>query len=103
MSKNSRMIVDTQGELAGYICDPERTIPKAHVKAVCKKGEGLSQCRYLGSTATKIGDKIIPVCVCAKLTPLKWKIDEVVSGCTGGSRGDNCPGLGEIKSDKPKK
>lgn len=84
--------IDLNGELAAYLTDPKRKIPKAHLKVVCKKGEEKvvkpEQCRYVGTTPYG--------CWCAKNTSMKETLDSIVTNSRGGARGDNCPGFGEI-------
>ena len=77
--------VDISGNLALYLTDPKRKIPKAHLNTVCKKGKFPDQCRYVATTPKG--------CWCAKATPIKVTLDGIVSKSKGGARGDNCPGF----------
>lgn len=75
------------GTMAGFLTDAGRRITDAHLSAVCRKGRFPEQCRYVATTPHG--------CWCAKLTPLRARLDAAVAGCSGGARGDNCPGLGD--------
>jgi hypothetical protein len=72
------------GRMADYLGDPDRQIPKAHVKSVCKRPGNV--CRYLMKTL--LGH------VCVKHCPLAKVADKMVADGTHRASGDNCAGLG---------
>ena len=82
--------VDLQGTLNKYFFDPDRKIPPAHLKGVCKYKQGKETCRYIGLSPNGFS--------CVKKTPIKNALDERVQNNLMKSQGDNCEGLGNIQS-----
>ena len=83
--------VDFQGQLNEYFFDPNRKIPNAHLNSVCKSRQP-GACRYISLSA--------PGYICVKNTPMKQVLDEQVHKNLMVATGDNCQGLGDLKSEK---
>ncbi len=82
--------VDLQGTLNKYFSDPERKIPPAHLRSVCKYKHGHETCRYISLSVNGF--------TCVKKTPIKDALDERVKNNLMKAQGDNCEGLGNISS-----
>ena len=77
--------VDKEGKLNQYLTDPNRLIPKAHLKTVCNFKGGAKACRYIAFTPN--GE------FCAKHTPIKIQLDNAIARGAKGALGDNCDGF----------
>lgn len=82
-------IFNSSSDVYEIASDPKRTIPKAHLKSVCKIGCGNYTCRYLASFSASAGEF-----KCMKNSPIAGEIDaEIRDNPKWRARGDNCDGL----------
>lgn len=87
-----KFAVDNKGVLEQVMGDESRKIPKAHLDSVCCIHNRAATCRYIA-----LGPKGF---ICVKNTPLKQRLDAMVSEKEMAATGDNCEGLGELLEDK---
>lgn len=80
--------VDIQGQFGEIFLDPNRLIPEAHLKTVCKKGQGHSTCRYISLAVKGF--------VCVKNSPLERVVDQQVEEKHFTASGNNCEGFGKV-------
>ncbi len=78
--------IDFHNLVKDYLSDEDRKIPKAHLSNVCKSNQCDETCRYIGLGVLGF--------VCAKNTPVKATLDNLVKEGLFKAKGDNCEGFG---------